>query len=378
MRFLKWDLGSFFILAVTLAAAHAYADSAPLDHGYHDLTPPIDDTHGDTAFGHKWDAPVASDVEKAISFHTPVKDQFGRGNCSYFSTVAVLEEELIRLRGYARDLDLSEQWLAYVNQRDQTGDGGRANVNFNNLAYYGVAREIDLPYEGQKWSSVSDSPLAQTRCGSLSGLNQTYCLNSHYDPSWLTRPGDWLRAYAPGFINAIHQAYTFRDKVVLNEYSYKQKDFRIYQVSSIKKWLAVGTPILLEVPFYYGAWAHGDAASNGIGRDADAVEQYAQGIVGYPEYGSKDRVISPKIDSAHAITLVGYDDQAVVTQKVTMTDGTTRSFTSQGVYYFKNSWGTGSFGSKFQIKGVSHPGYGVITQRYANEFGSFYRLPFRE
>jgi len=55
-----------------------------------------------------------------------------------------------------------------------------------------------------------------------------------------------------------------------------------------------------------------------------------------------------------------------------MTDGTMKTFKLKGVYYFKNSWGTGSFGVDAMIDEVNRPGYGTMTQQYAQDFGSFY------
>ena len=58
-----------------------------------------------------------------------------------------------------------------------------------------------------------------------------------------------------------------------------------------------------------------------------------------------------------------------------MADGTTKKFTYKGVYYFKNSWGTSSFGRDFDIDGVNFPGYGMMVQKYAEEQGQFFQMP---
>jgi hypothetical protein len=57
-----------------------------------------------------------------------------------------------------------------------------------------------------------------------------------------------------------------------------------------------------------------------------------------------------------------------------MDDGTTKSFTYRGVYYFKNSWGTDKFGVQFSLNGKVYPGYGMITQKYAHDFGQFFQM----
>jgi hypothetical protein len=74
---------------------------------------------------------------------------------------------------------------------------------------------------------------------------------------------------------------------------------------------------------------------------------------------------------------VGYNDDEWVTVPTLMSDGTTRELRYRGVYYFKNSWGKAGFGSRFELEGVTAQGYGRITQRYAHEFGQFFRLPLR-
>ncbi|MBK7961490.1 MAG: hypothetical protein IPK04_10000 [Bdellovibrionales bacterium] len=75
-----------------------------------------------------------------------------------------------------------------------------------------------------------------------------------------------------------------------------------------------------------------------------------------------------------SIVLVGYDDNVEVTVDSLMDDGTTKSFTYRGVYYFKNSWGTDKFGVQFSLNGKVYPGYGMITQKYAHDFGQFFQM----
>ena len=60
----------------------------------------------------------------------------------------------------------------------------------------------------------------------------------------------------------------------------------------------------------------------------------------YPEQGSMDRSASRKLAARHAVQVIGYDDDVVVTYTKKMTDGSFRNFQRKGVYYIKNSWGT--------------------------------------
>jgi len=149
------------------------------------------------------------------------------------------------------------------------------------------------------------------------------------------------------------------------------RNYSLQSVSQIKSLLAQGVPVILGLDFYYGAWNHRKSTEYGISRNTD---HWAQGIIGYPEPGSVDRQISPKHQAGHSIVVVGYDDDRIVETPVLMEDGTTQMFRYKGVYYIKNSWGTAGFGAKFELNGVPHPGYGMITQKYAHEKGGFDRL----
>lgn len=84
---------------------------------------------------------------------------------------------------------------------------------------------------------------------------------------------------------------------------------------------------------------------------------------------------SSKHPAGHSVLVVGYDDNVIVEKLVRLTNGTTKKVTYKGVYYFKNSWGTSSFGKDFQIDGVKYPGYGMMVQDYAEKFGQFFVLP---
>jgi hypothetical protein len=101
-------------------------------------------------------------------------------------------------------------------------------------------------------------------------------------------------------------------------------------------------------------------------------EHWSQGLIGYPEQGSVDRRASREDPAGHSVLLVGYNDEESITVESKMEDGSTQTFTYKGVYYFKNSWGTGSFGTQTTIEGRVLPGYGKITQKYSHDFGGFY------
>ncbi|HTL12764.1 MAG TPA: hypothetical protein VL588_09770, partial [Bdellovibrionota bacterium] len=150
--------------------------------------------------------------------------------------------------------------------------------------------------------------------------------------------------------------------------------FRVDSVKTARALLRAGIPVVLEVPVYYGAWNHRIADDLGIGRD---MEAWANGEVGYPEPGSMDYEHSNDEAAGHSILIVGYDDDREVTTHVKMADGSVQTFHYRGAYIMKNSWGTEAFGRTFQADGEAYPGYGLITYKYAHEYGSFYRFPLR-
>ena len=105
------------------------------------------------------------------------------------------------------------------------------------------------------------------------------------------------------------------------------------------------------------------------------MDHWSKGIIANPEEGSLDLEKSPTKRAGHSVLVVGYDDNRIVTKEIQMADGTRKTFTYKGVYYFKNSWGTSSFGKDFEVDGVNYPGYGMIVQKYADSLGSFFTMP---
>jgi hypothetical protein len=278
----------------------------------------------------------------------------------------------VQFKGAKSDLDLSEEWLSYVASHNKSTEGSYSKDNMNYLAYYGSVEQALLPYEGDVWKSVNASPLSEQRCGNVPSSMVTGCLVSHWDPRYLDMDDATLKAQNPQFFDVRNRARQFRVDYLASSLDWHTTDYEVKTTGDIKRLLAAGEPLTADFHFYYGAWNHGLGVSYGLKRDLDA---WNHGVIGYPEPGSLDRYVSEQHPEGHSVEIVGYDDDVVVNTTVQMRDGTTRSFSYKGVYYFKNSWGTGSFGSQLTINGVPHPGYGMITQKYAHEQGSFYRLP---
>lgn len=369
-----------FLFQESAFSADPYAPK--LDRGFKKKHSLIDDLSQRTLLErfnpfHLFDSeiPRRSDIKGVFDIMTAVKSQENRGTCSIFSATALLESMLIKTFGLTKKLDLSEEWLAYLVTHQLQDEGSFGDVNLEAFAEHGAALEKDLPYEPDAWEeeTPATNPLLKKRCGHHKGRELKVCQYAHRsgdlqklsdaelkDPAHKLHDLDFLKARKAA--RKTKKSY-LGDKVGAN--------LEIFKLSDVKKLLAAGTPVILELDFYYGAWNHREALDLGIQRDASA---FNRGEVGYPAAGSKDRSESPKSPAGHSILLIGYDDDAVIETKQNMKDGTKQKFEYKGVYYFKNSWGTDGFGTESDLEG-STPGYGSITYKYANEMGSFYQLP---
>ncbi|MFA6235982.1 MAG: C1 family peptidase [Bacteriovorax sp.] len=312
----------------------------------------------------------ASDTADVISYQSPVRSQAARGTCSIFSATAYLEGLLIK-NGMDSSLDLSEEWLQYTSVRGKTSDGSSAWSNFPAIRDYGMPTEETLPYIGEDWVTAYN-PLKEERCGKLLGPVQKSCLIVHRDPSLLAMTDLQIKTLYNDqeFIDARNEALSFKNKNI----KFAASSFSIYDVSEVKNLLQKGIPVVLELDFYYGAWNHRVADNLGIGRN---LEHWAKGIISFPEAGSLDEEKSQEDPAGHSILVVGYDDNVIVEKTIKMTDGTMKTFKYKGVYYFKNSWGTSSFGTEFEIDGVNYPGYGMMVAKYAEELGQFFKMPLK-
>jgi hypothetical protein len=206
------------------------------------------------------------------------------------------------------------------------------------------------------------------------------CLTGHRDPgllaaseSVLTNPDSLL--YDPAFLEARKEAEAnralFFSSAPLDDDAMFDFGGVLASTADIKAQLDKGIPVTLDLSFYYGSWNHRLTTELGISRNLDA---WAKGIVSFPEEGSLDLAKSDEKPAGHSVVVVGYDDEKEVTYTIPMEDGTNKTFTRKGVYYIKNSWGTLGFGADFELNGEKFPGFGMITQDYANQHGQFYQL----
>jgi hypothetical protein len=373
------SFGSTALVAAVLAIASVSAfaddgmDGAYLDKPYKNLVHPVQSPASQL---HQL-AP-RSNTEAVIARQTPVRNQASRGTCSIFSATAMLEAMLVTRRGLPTTIDFSEEWLEYLIMRNRSSDGSNSDTNFATILARGFTEERTWAYIGMEWKSLDDDPLARSRCGDVPAQQQKSCLLGHRDPRLLTASDDDLQNPASTLFD--REFLAIREEAESNKTRFLAQGasgtFFVTNTAQIKQLLAQGIPVTLDIDFYYGAWNHRKADELGIGRDPN---NWSRGLVGYPEPGSVDLSASQRERAGHSVLLVGYDDNAVITTNVLMEDGTTQTFNYRGVYYFKNSWGNNNFGVSFQTapNAPVHGGYGAITQRYADEFGQFFKMPIR-
>jgi len=303
---------------------------------------------------------------------TSVKSQEARGTCSIFSAVAMLESLLLITKDAPRPLDYSEEYLQLLISPGKKSSGSSSYSNIPAMGRNGLPKESEFPYVGEEWKSADQTRLSKIRCGKVPSGYQPSCLVGHRDTRLLTQSDATLDDpkspfYDQEFLKARTSSKSMQNKYLYNVSSY----ITMSGASQVYQRLNEGLPVLFDVDFYYGAWNHRKAEDSGIKRN---MTQWYNGIVTYPEPGSLDIEAYNNDPAGHSVLIIGYDNNAVVTNTVQMQDGTTKEFTYTGIFFFKNSWGTTSFGNTFSFDGKKYPGYGIITQKYALEKGQFFKM----
>ncbi len=327
---------------------------------------------------HADELPSKSDIHGLIGLQTAVKSQGSRGTCTMFTAIGMVEHLLIRKQGFLPvELDLSEQWMEYIIMKDKLTEGSSTSKNMRAILDMGVVYEKTWPYSRKKWPSLDeDFPqinIAKKTCGHLVVLPKYLksCLLGQRDPRLFTMSDYDIAQIDPDFIPIRKESIYLRDTLVSNLFK-RKKSYKSRDLNKIKQWLNDGKSVIMGTKLYYGSWNSKKTITHEI-QERDKSKWYA-GIVGYPEIGTRDRRISSVKGGGHSMILVGYDDDVIVETKMQMEDGSWKEFEYKGVYYFKNSWGVKGFGKKFKLDGVSYPGYGMITQKYAHEFGRFFYI----
>ncbi|MDB9786949.1 C1 family peptidase [Bacteriovoracaceae bacterium] len=363
------------IISLTLTGLAKADTDSPLDPAYTDLVHPIEHSPF-RSFEDETELPTKSDTLDLISKLSPVRAQGSRGTCSIFSAIALLEAMLVIEEYEDISIDLSEEYLEYVITRFRDTDGSNSYNNFMALHQWGTVLEESWEYDPKKWTAKS--PNAQLFCKGLDESETKSCLLGHRAPDLLTIEEDLLldedsKYFDPAFLDIRTEALFFAENTMKDIFQYPgYSRIQVRTIGKIKELLNNGIPMTMGINFFYGAWNHRIAKKLGIKRD---LELWNKGIVGYPAANSIDVKLSEDKPAGHSILIVGYDDEKTIEIEKEMTDGTKKTFTHKGVYYFKNSWGIKGFGKEFTLEGETLPGYGMITYDYAHEYGGFYQLP---
>lgn len=267
-----------------------------------------------------------------VETQSPVRNQAGRGVCSIFSTVGLMEH--LYIKAGEPMPDFSEQYLQWSAKVEvgafprTSGSSGKSNLEA--IVKHGIVTEADWPYVGKKWTT-SDHEACTGE-----DSQPTLCY-THDSP-----PASALAA----------KKYTLPRQQAITSFP-----------DSIKTHMFKNqTAVVSGMTFFYQAWSHG-GSKLGINQ-----ENKAAGAVVFPS--SKDQELSLVSRAGHSILLVGWDDTiefARLDEKgKPLTDEDGNVIMDKGFFLFKNSWGTGGSWGKDNPFGK---GYGWLSYRYVQRWG---------
>lgn len=275
-----------------------------------------------------------------VSLQSPIRNQKHRGTCTIFATLGLMEQLYIK-EGTYRDPDFSEEYLQWA-VKNQYGayagsEGSSPQANLAAIHQYGIVTEDLDPYQPNAWNETND-PACVSEDGELkSGLPTRCYTNGDPTPEALAGPkfklpsGQWVST----------------------------------NTTSLKSYIkANDQDVVVGLTFFYQAWNHrlSDLPINS--------DYWRMGFVTYPN--AEDKTKSFAKPAGHGIVLVGWDDTLEVPMRdatgTIVTDSAGNPQKEKGFFIFKNSWGTGNFG----INNPYGDGYGYISYRYVQEYGSAY------
>lgn len=333
----RFLLAGFFATGLSACGAEGTTDR-DLDLGEDDAPlSSYDEVLGDAPANHtlpdenKADAvypPVFTDL---IALQSPVQSQGSRGVCSIFSTVGLMEH--LYIKAGQPGMDFSEQYLQWSTKVKlgafTNTSGSSADVNLRAISTYGVPLETAWPYESFPWTEANDPA-----CKGEESSQPVQCFTNGSPPESATTAT-----------------------------MYKLPRGRWLNTNSIKAHMTTKkTAVLVGLDFFYQSWNHRKST---LPVNADS---FAKGYVLAPN--DDDVTESHKQRAGHSILLVGWDDNLELPivdkdgKPVLGEDG--QAVKEKGFYIFKNSWGTGRFGTQ----NPHGAGYGFISYRYVEDYGS--------
>ncbi|MFK7989819.1 MAG: proprotein convertase P-domain-containing protein [Sandaracinaceae bacterium] len=272
-----------------------------------------------------------------MDFQSPVRSQGRRGTCSIFATTALMESLYIS-EGTLTDPDFSEQFLQWsvkfeVNSFPNTS-GSSSNYNLQAINRHGIVEEDLWPYEAAQWGASDDAA----------------CTGEDDQPT---------RCYTNGEPPA--------EALAAERFNLPQGRWINPSARSLRGHLvSTRTPVVIGGDFFYQAWNHGrsNLTTNS--------EYSAAGYVLSPNQADIDDS-SGERRAGHAVLVTGYDEDLEVPrvdgEGNEILDENGEPVMERGFFLFKNSWGTGRFGTTNPFG----DGYGWISFRYVEEHMTAYR-----
>jgi subtilisin-like proprotein convertase family protein len=267
---------------------------------------------------------------------TPVRSQGSRGTCTIFATAALMES-LYRAEGTIASPDFSEQFLQWSSKVEgmsfPTSEGSNPNANLTAISRFGIVEETLWPYENQPWGASNDM-----LCTGEERMRPVRCFTNGEPPA-TALAGTRYRLPAGRWINS------------------RRNSLMSYMVNN-------RLPVVVSGDFFYQAWNHG-------GSRLPVNASYSRrGIVMYPT--AEDLTDSRMRPAGHGILLLGFDQNMEVARLDGMgqpvLDAMGMPVMERGFFLFKNSWGTGRFGTENPMGA----GYGWISMRYIEEYMTAY------
>ena len=268
-----------------------------------------------------------------VDLQSPVKSQGRRGVCSIFSTVALMEH--LYIKQGAVSPDFSEQFLQWSVKaelgRFKTTGGSNGSANLTAINRYGIVLEDNAPYQSSPWSTAQD-----VRCSEDEDKQPIVCFTNG-EPDELAMSSERFTLPPSRWVGSNRQ--------------------------NIKAFLTENEAgIVVGMTFFYQSWNHRKSKLR-------TNSQYSrQGYVLYPNEADKEKSLEKR--AGHSILIVGWDDELEVAirdeEGNQVLDDEGKPIMEKGFFLFKNSWGT----SKFGQDNPHGPGYGWLSMKYVEEYGS--------
>lgn len=306
----------------------ALSDLDPLYDGWPGNSKLPDEGKADARYPEAFDAPM--------QWQSPIRSQASRGVCSIFSAVGLMEHLYIK-EGTISNPDFSEQFLQWSVKtevgRFRNTEGSSSNYNLQAINRFGVVEEQYDPYDTRSWSTADDPA-----CDGEGDDDPVQCFTNG-DPDetalsakrWHLPAGRWV--------------------------SSRRDSIKAHMVAAEEAVVVGGS-------FFYQSWNHG-ASKLTVDKD-----YFANGYVTMPN--EADIADSEARPAGHSFVLVGWDDKLEVQRRDgegnLLVDANGNPDMEKGFFLFRNSWGTGSFGTKNPYGA----GYGWISMEYVERYLTAY------